>query len=1056
MVRFNLLPEITVGFVLIRLLFLQSSWLSAQPADQVAITMEEISTQQGLSQGMVSCFLNDRNGFLWIGTKDGLNRYDGYEFQVFRKSDTDSITLIDNYITAIFEDKEGMLWIGTMLNGITRYNPFLGEFISLTCARTINEQLSGQSIRSIRQDSKGNIWVGSSGGIDILTPQEKSSEKQSDYSVISLSSLASDIPKHAFDVQYWRFPNDESVELYSRKKVITINYPLDQALVNQTSTPVSNYCSFPEDELIQPIFDEKHKRTFFFSASGISVFDQKLERITASYQVSIDLQNFPSPLLDRNGRIWVKVEQGLSIYYPETNTLSRVTSGNPLIDNARFNDFYSAHEDHNGILWFGTFGYGILKYVCDQEKFGVVSRYNDHPMSLSGIYETPDGDVVVQAYQTNDPIRCDLNKRLFTKPFSGFSTIDSNIRNVNSLAFDFKDVYVTHKHIYKLSLKNGSYLQLKRPEERPEIIFDPLFVDSRDSLWCADGHPAGIKELHKIDKQSGEITQTHQFPESKLHHEYRFVSDWKEDSKGNFWFGTLKGVYRFNTDSATWKIFPISTNENQNLTSEVVFSLCFDPNSPDSVLWVGTNGFGLKRLNIISGEFKTFNVSTGLPNNVIYGILSDHRKNLWLSTNRGLCLFNSQNNNTRNFTKADGLQSDEFNRYAHLKMSNGMLLFGGVNGLTFFDPEQFYKFENSTNTVITGFKVNNEPVEIGQLVNNQVLLYKPIEYTQKITFSHDISMISISFAYMNMAHPANNSFRYRLKGFNEDWIQTAGQHEATYTNLSPGIYTFEVVGKSNHGNWNSQSAIIELTILPPWWATWWFRTIAIIVFASFLYGLYRYRMAHLIGMERMRNRIAQDLHDEIGSTLSSISLYSAVMQKSTNNLPTKASDILGKIINSTSEIMEKMNDMVWTIKSDNDDFEQVVNRMRAFAVNMTDSKGIKLHFMVGQKTESLKLDMDKRKNIYLIFKEAVNNAVKYSGCKNLNVSLTKNGNQLILLIKDDGAGFDINSSSENNDLLGGNGITGMKIRAKELKADFEISSLISEGTTIEVAIPINH
>jgi signal transduction histidine kinase len=259
---------------------------------------------------------------------------------------------------------------------------------------------------------------------------------------------------------------------------------------------------------------------------------------------------------------------------------------------------------------------------------------------------------------------------------------------------------------------------------------------------------------------------------------------------------------------------------------------------------------------------------------------------------------------------------------------------------------------------------------------------------------------------LDHTNPAKHRFKYMLEGFDEDWIDARTTSEATYTNLAPGNYVFKVIGCNSDDVWSTEPTSIAITVLPPWYATWWFRILIMLVVIGFLYALYRYRLFKALEMERIRNRIAQDLHDEIGSTLSSISLYGAVMQRSADKFPQNINDILGKIIDSTSEMMESMNDMVWTIKADNDNFEHVVYRMRAFAGKMCEAKGIVLLFKADPKVEKLELGMERRKNIYLIFKEAVNNAVKYSDCDLLSIAIRQEDDQLMVYIKDDGIGFD--------------------------------------------------
>jgi len=781
--------------------------------------------------------------------------------------------------------------------------------------------------------------------------------------------------------------------------------------------------------------------------------------VTNYFEIQIDLQNFPEPLLDNKGRLWVKTESGLCRYQNESNTLCKITSSNRIIEKSRFDNYFSSYQDSDGILWFGTFGYGILKYASVNEKFRTISGYENRPMSISGIFETPDHKIVAQAYQTNDPILCNLEQDAFVKPFLQLSAEDKNLRNCNSMVFDSGYIYLGYEHLFRISLKNGSFTKFPlpgKPQTKSDIIFDPLHIDKLGRLWCANGYPTGQKKLFQLDKSNGAIIQTFEFPDADFHHEYRFVSDWIEDDVGNFWFGTLKGVYFFNTDSNSWQQYSLQTDSKAKHEGEMVFSICLDPVSPDSFLWVGTNGFGLKKLNMISGKVVLFNTENGLPNDVIYGIESDDVNNLWLSTNNGLCLFERATGATQNFTEDNGLQSAEFNRYAHLKMKNGMLLFAGVNGINVFNPADFYRKESVSTTLINGFKIYNKAVETGEEVNGKVLFSSPLEYTSEITLRHNLSMITLSFALSDLSNPAGNKYKYKLEGFKDDWIDAGELHEATFTNLSPGSYTFQVLGCNSSNVWSTEPATLQITILPPWWGTFWFRLLIGAAVVSSIYALFRFRLAQKMRLLTLRNRIASDLHDDLGSTLSSISLSSTIIQKKVKE-EGEVKDLLNQISTNTDNMMEAMSDIVWSINTKNDRFDHVINRMRAFAVEMLEPKGCLIHFHTVEKINTLTLDMAQRKNLYLIFKEAINNAAKYSACSNVFIDLTmKANNRIHLRVKDDGKGFDLNYAVNGNrqDNFGGNGLSSIYKRSQELNGEVKIITAFGKGTEVDLEFRI--
>ena len=423
-----------------------------------------------------------------------------------------------------------------------------------------------------------------------------------------------------------------------------------------------------------------------------------------------------------------------------------------------------------------------------------------------------------------------------------------------------------------------------------------------------------------------------------------------------------------------------------------------------------------------------------------------------MSTNYGICLFNPVSFESRNFDKSHGLEGNEFNRFQFSKSVTGEIFLGGVGFNVHFNPEDFYSFTPSAKIVINSLKILNKEIEVNnQGIQKELNITKAIEYTHKLSLYHNQSMINFSFALLDLKNSASNYYRYKLVGLYDDWVNNGKKNEAIFTNIEPGTYTFMVSGHNGDGVW-SKPTQIELEIKPAWWQTWWLKSIGFLIFIFLLYVFFQYRISKAVEMEKLRNRIAQDLHDEIGSTLSSVSIYSLALSKSFDHLPEKSGQIIDKISDSTINMMETMNDIVWSVNPANDSFENLINRMRAYASSVTEAADIRLDFESNLELNKINITMLQRKNLYLIFKEAVNNSLKHSDCNNLSVKLSITGKKLSLLVTDDGKGMIDENNFELN--MGGNGISNRHSRSKESNGSISIISRPEGGTAVQFSVMV--
>ncbi|HXL58396.1 MAG TPA: triple tyrosine motif-containing protein, partial [Chitinophagaceae bacterium] len=490
------------------------------------------------------------------------------------------------------------------------------------------------------------------------------------------------------------------------------------------------------------------------------------------------------------------------------------------------------------------------------------------------------------------------------------------------------------------------------PVTETALVPFPIFFDSHHDVWMRYN-----KNLFRFNPVTKSF-HAYKYPVSPDAEDYGFLQCISEDKNGRLWMGSLKGLLCFDVKNNSWKHYQYKQSDTTSLSTNLILSLCEDALQPEKYLWIGTKGGGLNRFDKTTEKFTCYNKKDGLPNNVVYGILTDNDGNLWMSTNRGLSRFNAQTQTFQNFDVSNGLQSNEFDRYSYCKTREGLLFFGGIKGLNYFDPAEIKPLD-PPNVLITDFRLFNKTVSF-KTPNSP--LKKDITYTKAITLTYDQNVITFQFSAMDYRKAGNTRYRYMMKGFDKDWIYSGTNREATYTNLNSGSYTFVVQGSNTEGVWSKQSTELAITIIPPWWKTSWFLVMVAIFAISIVYSVYRYRLYQLLKLERMRNRIASDLHDEIGSSLSTISIYSKVAQEQLNKQTSDPQPLLKKISENTNEMMDAMSDIVWSINARNDRFENIINRMREHAVQLFEAKHYNLHFEFDERLNHIKFDMEKRKD----------------------------------------------------------------------------------------------
>ena len=958
-----------------------TNYLYGQSIQREKIAFQSLTIDEGLSQGMINQILQDQYGFMWFATKDGLNKYDGISFEIFRHDAEDSTSLSDGHIQSMYEDSNGKIWIGTLSGGLDLYDHTLGKFYHILPKDYGGTNAKSSPVIQLIEDNQKNIWVLYKNSIRIILNGAADSVYIQKYTIKEL-----EIPQLNFPVLFTTrsggiyFFNFLHSEIYSYS-YLSSQWTLDT--INITSN--GNHKVIKIYNLFQDVHSE---RLYAFTNIGIIRLGSSFEsEVLLKYEVNLEYQ-FQS-FIDQENQIWFKEARWLCVYNINTNSLKILA---PAVEEeiAKVSLLHSSFIDRSGLIWFGTKGYGLLTLNLRARKF--------HHMEKTSVYnirESDDGRILINSGNNQYKV---LDKS------TGIYTDTLLMRDAQEYSENFNEFSI------------------------------PSVLDGLQRRWFANHMQLAF--FNRITKE----IKTYSLPKTKFNEDQIEILDILV-GKEKVWLSTSNGVFCFSLTDHEWRIYRNKPEDNKSLSFDSALSLCLDPKQPDEFIWVGTNGGGLNGMNTTTGDCVRYSIKNGLPNDVIYSILQDDHGRLWMSTNKGISCFDIVNNTFKNYEEKDGLQSNEFNRHAFLRSSDGTLFFGGVNGYNYFNPDEIESNPISPKMVFRNVIIKNQDI---LLTPYRFQLNRSIYLTSSLTVLYKDNIIKFEYGALDYIAPEKNQYQYILEGFDDTWVNAGNLRSATYTNLNPRKYTFKVKGSNADGIWNEEAVTMKLTIVPPWYMTIWFRAFSLALLLALAYIFYNYRLNQSLKLLAIRNRIATDLHDEIGSNLSNIAIFSAVAQQK----PGDTAQLLKKISNSTRISMEAMNDIVWMINTRNDNFENIINRMRQNAAEVLEAKGYEVHFAMDDKMQIRSMNMEVRKHFYLIFKEAINNIAKYAHGKNVWIELSTNNRICALNIKDDGVGFDTKAP------FTGNGLNNLNSRAAALHGHIRIKSIVNQGTEIKLEFKI--
>jgi ligand-binding sensor domain-containing protein/signal transduction histidine kinase/DNA-binding response OmpR family regulator len=837
-------------------------------ASDKVLFFEHLSSTEGLSQSYVDCILQDHHGFLWFGTGDGLNRYDGYRFKVFRLKPFDTNSLNDNQIQSLFEDRYGIIWVGTQVGGLNSYNPATGKFTRFLHDPERETSLSDNMVFDVCASSTDPdvLWVCTNHGLNKL--------------VIGSAELSA---KKTVFQHFLHNPDDSSTlssnfirtVLEDHHGNLWIGTWAGLNVMDQETGCITRFPGNPDipgnlsNEKIECLFED-HEGVLWVGTfgGGLNRFDPSTGQFS-HYQhdphnpLSLGGNKVTSMIQDTTGNYWIGTNKGLSQFRRKTRSFINYHHDPANTASLSVQGVLSLYQSPSGVIWVGTNTGGIDRFLPHEYGFpalcpGTNTKNDPQLNSIYSFLILPDAPDVLWIAMGGTLIQYDRQMNDITRYIiDSKQNPDDQGKNISSLAGDSKG-----------KIWIGSLQGLSRFDPVTKQVFhfrhDPqnasslcktsrinaLHMDREnpDILWIGF-HSSGLGKLNMTRHTFSYFRSSFSESSTLSHNSITCIT---ESFDGCLWIGTKKGLNCFDKTNGHCRYFLHDPDNINSLSSNYILSLYEDK---DRVLWVGTDNAGLNklewnhtdRINGRSPKVTHFDGSDGLPNEVIYGILEDNFKHLWLSTNQGLSRFDRNTGKFRNFDRRDGLLSSEFNTGSYFKAETGELFFGGISGMNSFFPELIRDNKHIPPVVFTDFLLSNESV----LTGPGKALQHSITETEKIILNNKQNVFSLEFSALDFADSRKNQYAYFLEGFDRSWNDIGTRHFITFTNLPAGSYRLRVKAANNDGLWNTEGTHINIRIKPVWWET----NLAIVFLIIMIAGLFILGMRLKLNRERMRNQL---------------------------------------------------------------------------------------------------------------------------------------------------------------------------------------------------------
>ena len=841
--------------------FLSLSLSAFGQSDQ--IRFDHITSENGLSENVINCIFQDSQGFMWFGTDDGLNRFDGYDFTVYKPSPDDSTTINSNLIFGVTEDGNGALWIGTTGSGLNRFDPATETFTSFQHNPDEQDGLSHDHIVDLMVDHQGRVWIGTFDGLNLLDPGKSISDEPTIQKI--------NIPDVEYPLSIFDIIEDESDNIW---------LGTNQGLFKGIFKSQTNNFRFKKIEIdhfenlfVRGLAMDRKNRLIIVSNNGLLYQNQWGGDITFDRIVS--LPNQESIIIENENRIWVGSNNGLLCYKPNQNEsyqLDEIFNSNPSDSYSLNNNVIKClYQDNTGVIWIGTNGGGINRFDPSRKQFyhfGTnFSRNGNLYKKIRSVLKDSDGHIWIGTEGGGLFFQNCINQEC--EDYGDFLRVGEA-----SNVFALQEVYENGERYIYAGSPGYPFLQKFRVTSAGEIISEQLndipgsvfsiLQDIDSSIWIGtynNGLSRWIPRKGGFEKKTFLKDAT-----NKNGLNSNIIRKLYEDTKGNIWIGTSNGLSfvkpeETKAENPTFHTFLNTPNDTNSLSHNYILDIY---ESSTGEMWIGTFGEGLNCLIAFdeydNARFKRFTKKNGLPNNSVKCIQEDNKGNLWLASNSGLSKFNPRKGTFQNFTISDGLQANEFLEGASFKTKHGTLIFGGVNGFNVFNPSDIKIHHTIPVVRFTKLLVHNQEVKPNQKINGKVVFTESISTCKSITLKYKQNDFSIEFAALHYAAPDKNKYAYKLVGYHDDWVMAdSDKRFATFTQLPHGNYTLFVKASNGDNVWSNEPISLNIKINPPFWLTWY----AYLVYALFIsFALWLFRRYTIISVQEKHRLTLEHIERE--------------------------------------------------------------------------------------------------------------------------------------------------------------------------------------------------